>query len=113
MLCHEFCGDDPYHTFTYVFLTLYVSLPLCRYSEDKHSLLKASHLISDDPAHQAAVVLQDACPVCLVGADECNMTSFSLGCRHTFCSECWLEYISDKVTAGVATGEQYLLSLSF
>ena len=72
--------------------------------------------MEDDPTHQpdssAAVVLLSACPICLVGADECNMMSCSLGCRHSFCSVCWLEYINDKVTTGVATGEpeNYLFS---
>ena len=87
-------------------------LSLSRYSEDKHSLLKSSHLVVDgDSTHQSesspsSVVLQATCPVCLAGADECQMMSCSLGCRHSFCSVCWLEYISDKINTGVAAGER-------
>ena len=98
--------DDLYH------IELSPPSSLSRYSEDKHSLLKSSHLVVDsDSAHQSessppAVVLQAACPVCLAGADECQMMSCSLGCCHSFCSVCWLEYISDKISTGVAAGER-------
>ena len=84
------------------------SLSYSRYYENKHSLLKASHLLPEVP--QTPLVLQHNCPVCLVGAEECNLTKCSLGCDHLFCSNCWTEYLTAKVTAGVATGQSILSS---
>ena len=91
----------------FIINTCYISCS-SRYSTDKLTLLKESHLIPESPA-PASLILQDCCPVCLVDASECEMTTCSLGCSHLFCSSCWMEYVSDKVTSGVATGQWPLL----
>mmetsp|Transcript_1826 Transcript_1826/g.2594 ORF Transcript_1826/g.2594 Transcript_1826/m.2594 type:complete len:270 (-) Transcript_1826:673-1482(-) len=38
------------------------------------------------------------CPICYEKIDEGN--SFALACKHTFCNECWKEYLTTKVESG-------------
>lgn len=38
---------------------------------------------------------------CVICYEEISdESSFALKCNHTFCSECWLEYLKDKVQSG-------------
>ena len=38
------------------------------------------------------------CMICYSEIDESN--SSSLGCGHTFCNECWKEFLAEKVNEG-------------
>lgn len=49
---------------------------------------------SDPPPNK-----EEACPVCLVPFTQ----SLSMDCGHTFCYECWREYLKESILAGSAT----------
>ncbi len=70
-----------------------------------HDLLASARLESSSAeGHSKAVTLLSECPICLWPVDGSRQLH-KLQCGHTFCHQCWLDYVISRVSEGVSTGK--------
>ena len=77
-------------------------VPYFRLSADRRELLASARL--NIKGAESSISLLGECPICLWPVDS-SRTMQTLACGHTFCEQCWLDYILSRISEGVSTGE--------